>query len=64
MVMLAMTILVHFWVLYVAIGPSTCTTRSNLRHYSTWRMLGRTNLAHARPASSLVRTVHGAFYVP
>ena len=34
MAMLAMTILVHFWVLYGAIGPSTRTTRSNLRHYT------------------------------
>ena len=34
MAMLAMTILVHFWVLYGAIVPSTRTTRSNLRHYT------------------------------
>ena len=34
MAMLAMTILVHFWVLYGAIGPSTRTPRSNLRHYT------------------------------
>ena len=33
MAMLAMTILVLFWVLNGAIGPSTRTTRSNLRHY-------------------------------
>ena len=34
MAMLAMTILVHFWVVYGAIVPSTRTTRSNLRHYT------------------------------
>jgi hypothetical protein len=32
MAMLAMTILVHFWLLYGAIGPSTLTPMSNLRH--------------------------------
>ena len=34
MAVLAMTILVHFWVLYEAIGPSTRTPTSNLRHYT------------------------------
>ena len=33
MLMLAMTILIYFKVLYWAIGPSTRTPRSNLRHY-------------------------------
>ena len=59
MAMLAITILVHFWVLYGAMdhlhapqGP-TCGTS-----------LQPSLLAHTRPASSLVWTVHGVFYVP
>ena len=34
MAMLAMTILVHFWVLYGAIVPSTRIPSPNLRHYT------------------------------
>ena len=59
MAMLAMTILVTFgWYirplchLHAPQGPTCGTT------------LQPSHLAHARPASSLVRTVHGAFYVP
>jgi hypothetical protein len=59
MAMLAMTILVHFWVVYWATEPPTLTPRSNLRHYSA-----ASYLAHARLVGCLVSTVHGAFYVP
>ena len=59
MAMLAMTILVRFSVLYGSLdhlhtlqGPTCGTT------------LQPSHLAHIRPASSLVWTVHGAFYVP
>ena len=60
MLTMTMTILVHFWVLYMEPlghlhapqGP-TCGT-----------ILQPSHLAHTRPASSLVRNVHGAFYVP
>ena len=51
MIMLAMTILVHFWVLYGAIVPSTRTTRPNLRHYTSQP----SHMAHTKPAGSLVR---------
>ena len=34
MIMLAMTILVHFWVVYWATEPPTLTPRSTLWHYT------------------------------
>jgi hypothetical protein len=58
MAMLAMTIRVHFWVLMGPLGHPhapqgpTCGTALQPSH-----------LTHTRPASSLVWTVHGAFYV-
>lgn len=38
MTMLAITILVHFWVVYCATGPAVCTLWSNK---ATWRILGQ-----------------------
>ena len=59
MAMLAMTILVHFWVLYVAIGHlhapqgPTCGTTLQPSH-----------LGHARLVRWQLWLLHGAFYVP
>ena len=74
MLMLAMVILVHFWVVYWPTGPPARTptprSRSNLQpaacsQHQLWQCsLATCHLAHARPGSSLVWTVHGAFNVP
>jgi hypothetical protein len=58
MAMLAMTILVYFWVIYWVTAPlqapqgPTCGSAVQPSY-----------LAHARPVGCLVWTVHGAFYV-
>ena len=61
MAMLAMTILIHFWVVYLATEPPTLTLRANLRHYIA--ILQPSYLAHARLVGCLVWLFHGAFYV-
>jgi hypothetical protein len=45
MVMLVMTILIHFWMIYCATEPPTRTRRSNLRYTA----VQPSYLAHARP---------------
>jgi hypothetical protein len=67
MAMLAMTILVHFWCyigplghLHAPQGP-ICGTALQPSHLANTRPC---MVANTRPSSSLVWTVHGAFYVP
>jgi hypothetical protein len=59
MAMLAMTILVHFWVLYGAIGTST-----RIQGPTCSTTLQPSHLGHARLARLKLRLLYGAFHVP
>jgi hypothetical protein len=63
MVMLAMTILVHFGVLYLYWVSERIYTHTRIQPAALHCTLQPRHLAHTRPANSPVWTVHDAFYV-